>query len=119
MKSNAMPDGFPVSREDWDKLIAEAPEHIDDPECPYDPNDPASVEEYWKDAVEVDGGGPEAVRAALDERRRTRGVQKVPTKVSTTIRLSPEVLAYFKAGGKGWQTRIDAALKAWIAQRER
>jgi hypothetical protein len=68
-----MPDGFPVSREDWDKLIDKAPGHIDDPECPYDPNDPASVEAYWKDAVEVDGGGPEAVRAPLVERHRTRG----------------------------------------------
>lgn len=32
-------------------------------------------------------------------------------KVSTTIRLSPAVLAYFKADGPGWQTRIDAALR--------
>lgn len=32
-------------------------------------------------------------------------------KVSTTIRLSPEVIAYFKAGGPGWQSRIDEALR--------
>jgi uncharacterized protein (DUF4415 family) len=32
-------------------------------------------------------------------------------KVSTTIRLSPEVLAYFRAGGPGWQTRIDETLR--------
>ena len=35
-------------------------------------------------------------------------------KVSTTIRLSPEVVDHFKAGGRGWQTRIDAALREWI-----
>ena len=35
-------------------------------------------------------------------------------KVSTTIRLSPDVLAHFKAGGRGWQTRINAALREWI-----
>ncbi len=33
------------------------------------------------------------------------------TKVSTTIRLSPEVIDYFKAGGPGWQSRINDALR--------
>ncbi len=32
-------------------------------------------------------------------------------KVSTTIRLSPDVLDHFKAGGPGWQGRIDEALR--------
>ena len=43
-----------------------------------------------------------------------RGPQQAPTKVATTIRLSPEVMAAFKATGAGWQTRIDAALKDWL-----
>jgi uncharacterized protein (DUF4415 family) len=30
------------------------------------------------------------------------------------IRLSPEVMAHFKASGDGWQTRIDAALRQFI-----
>ena len=33
------------------------------------------------------------------------------TKVSTTIRLDPGVLAAFKADGPGWQTRINQALR--------
>ena len=41
--------------------------------------------------------------------------QKAATKVSTTLRLSPEVLDHFRATGKGWQSRIDAALKEWVA----
>ena len=45
---------------------------------------------------------------------RTRGPQKTPPKVSTTIRLSPEVVQAFRANGDGWQTRIDAALKDWL-----
>lgn len=41
-----------------------------------------------------------------------RGRPKAPvTKISTTIRLSPEVIDYFKAGGPGWQSRIDEALR--------
>ncbi len=36
------------------------------------------------------------------------------TKKSVTIRLSRDVLEQFQAGGHGWQTRIDAALKDWL-----
>lgn len=38
------------------------------------------------------------------------------TKEQITIRLSPNVLAAFKATGKGWQSRIDAALKEWVQE---
>jgi len=39
------------------------------------------------------------------------------TKQAISIRLSPEVLAYFKASGPGWQTRIDAVLREYVAAR--
>lgn len=41
---------------------------------------------------------------------RYRGPQKAPTKVPVSIRLSPVVVAHFKAAGPGWQARIDEAL---------
>jgi uncharacterized protein (DUF4415 family) len=37
------------------------------------------------------------------------------TKISTTIRLSPEVIEHFRAGGPGWQSRIDEALRKIIS----
>jgi uncharacterized protein (DUF4415 family) len=40
-----------------------------------------------------------------------RGAQKAPTKVAVSIRLSPDVVAHFKAKGPGWQSRIDDALR--------
>ena len=43
----------------------------------------------------------------------------VAVKESTTIRLSPEVMAAFKATGKGWQTRINEALKEWLKAHSR
>jgi len=46
---------------------------------------------------------------------RGRGEQKAPTKVSTTIRLSRDVIDHFRTTGTGWQARIDTALKEWIA----
>lgn len=45
---------------------------------------------------------------------RPAGTVKVARKVSTTIRLSPDVVQAFRAAGDGWQTRIDAALKDWL-----
>ena len=38
------------------------------------------------------------------------------TKVRVGIRLSPDVIDHFKANGDGWQTRIDAALRQFIAE---
>ncbi|MDN3560868.1 BrnA antitoxin family protein [Vreelandella neptunia] len=48
-----------------------------------------------------------------------RGRQQTPTKVKTSIRLSPEVIEHFKAQGDGWQRRIDQALKAYIQEHGR
>lgn len=47
---------------------------------------------------------------------RGRGKQVAPTKVSTTIRLDADVLAYFRSTGDGYQTRINDALRASIAR---
>jgi uncharacterized protein (DUF4415 family) len=44
-------------------------------------------------------------------RRRGRGPQRAPTKVSTTIRLDADVLAYFRSRGPGYQTQINEALR--------
>ena len=50
----------------------------------------------------------------------TRGRPKLADpKLSTTIRLDSEVLAHFRNGGDGWQTRINNALKVYIAEHER
>ncbi len=43
--------------------------------------------------------------------QRGRGPQQAPTKVSTTIRLDADILAWFKAQGSGYQTRINNALR--------
>lgn len=52
--------------------------------------------------------------SSLQSKLRRRGPQKAPPKVSTTIRLSPDVVQDFRAAGDGWQTRIDAALNDWL-----
>jgi uncharacterized protein (DUF4415 family) len=51
-------------------------------------------------------------RAKFDAAPVQRGRPKLAqTKVSTTLRLDPEVVARFKEGGPGWQGRMNAALR--------
>jgi uncharacterized protein (DUF4415 family) len=52
---------------------------------------PPLTEDFWNQAV--------------------RGRFYKPTKTSTTIRLDADVLAWFRAQGKGYQTRINAILR--------
>ena len=73
------------------------------------------------DEQELAGARPfaAALPALADAIRRGRGPQKAATKVSTTIRLSRDMLDYFKSGGRGWQSRIDDALRDWVAANRR
>lgn len=73
-------------------------------------DNPELTEEQIRGAVPFAEALPE-----LAAKMRWRGRQKAPTKVSTTIRLSPEVVDHFRAAGPGWQGRIDDALKDWVA----
>ncbi|RKE83740.1 uncharacterized protein (DUF4415 family) [Rhizobium sp. AG855] len=51
---------------------------------------------------------PEELRAFFP---KTRGIQKAPTKIPISLRLSAEVVEHFRATGPGWQGRIDEILK--------
>jgi uncharacterized protein (DUF4415 family) len=66
------------------------------------------------------GGRPaseEDARKAFAARLRPGRPRAAAPKTPVSIRLSPDVLARFKATGRGWQTRIDAALAEWLAQK--
>jgi uncharacterized protein (DUF4415 family) len=43
--------------------------------------------------------------------KRGRGPQVAPTKVLTSVRLDADILEFFKAQGRGYQTRINDALR--------
>jgi len=49
--------------------------------------------------------------------RKGRGPNKVPTKKLVSLRLSPDVIAYFKATGAGWQSRIDETLRKAVKRK--
>ena len=56
---------------------------------------------------------PEII-AGYKTRGRPVGSVKAEAKQAVTVRYSPEVLASFKASGKGWQARMNDALKEWL-----
>jgi uncharacterized protein (DUF4415 family) len=66
----------------------------------------------WSNAIATPGGGVSATIAAI---RRTRGPNKKPAKEQVAIRLDQEVVGALRASGPGWQTRVNAALKEWLA----
>ncbi len=91
----------PQSRTDWERVKREvaldAPIESDPSVDPYNPNDEAAVTEFWSKATV-----------------HRRGAQKAPTKVPTTIRFDADVLAALKASGRGWQTRVNEAVREWL-----
>lgn len=64
--------------------------------------------------VLVEQFGAEAV-AHLLKPKRGRPL-KAARKRAISIRLSPEVLEHFRATGRGWQTRVDEALKSHVVR---
>ena len=109
MKSTSSSKKFPSSQAEILAAITRAPGK-DRPLT-------AREEAKWRTGVMVNGGGYEEVRNALVAQRKPgqRGPQVAPTKQLVSVRYSPEVLAYFKASGAGWQSRMDDALKQWVS----
>lgn len=46
---------------------------------------------------------------------RGRPIQE-SKKLLVSVRYSPEVIAFFKSTGDGWQSRMDGVLKEYVAQ---
>lgn len=47
-------------------------------------------------------------------RGRPLGSFKAKPKVSTTIRFDQDILDALKASGRGWQTRVNDAMREWL-----
>jgi uncharacterized protein (DUF4415 family) len=72
-----------------------------------DPDDAPELTEAWFDGADLKIDG-EVVR---------RGRPPGSNKRQVAIRLDQDVIDHFKAKGAGWQTRLNAALREWIAAR--
>lgn len=90
MKSNATSKAFPNSKAHWQAVLAAAPASAKRTGRAQE----AAIESR---SVVVRSGGMAAVRTALQARKPgQRGPQKTPTKKLVSLRLSPEVLSYFR-----------------------
>ncbi|MBF0153629.1 MAG: BrnA antitoxin family protein [Magnetococcales bacterium] len=70
-----------------------------------DPDDAPELTDEWFEQADLYKGGK------LIRRGRPAGSG---TKVSTTVRFDADVITAFRATGKGWQTRMNDALRDWL-----
>ncbi len=85
---------------------------IRDADIAHDEDNPITMPDDWDGAVMKRG-------ATVLGTVRVRGTQKAPTKIATSIRLSADVLEYFKSTGAGWQTKVDEALRDYVQAHSR
>ncbi len=82
-------------------------EHTPQADVPYDVNDKAAVQSFWDGAV---------AHCGLNELRAKRGRPKKAEherKEQIALRIDADVLAWYRTLGAGWQTRMNAVLKAY------
>jgi uncharacterized protein (DUF4415 family) len=61
----------------------------------------------------------EVVPEIVETYRRSRGrPPKEVTKQQVTLRLSPQMLEFFRKQGRGWQTRIDKVLSRYVTRKK-
>lgn len=71
-----------------------------------DPDEAPHLDREWFERAEIRENG-RLIRAARPAGRP----KKDAPKEAVSIRLDPDVVAHFRAGGPGWQSRINAALR--------
>jgi uncharacterized protein (DUF4415 family) len=75
-----------------------------------DPDDAPEITDKWIAGADLYRG------KKLVRRGRPAGSGQ---KTQTTLRISKDVLEFFRATGPGWQTRMDEALKRYVASHRR
>ena len=76
----------------------------------HDPDDAPELTADILDRAEFAIGG-KVIRPASGTLTKPGRPKSASRKQSVHLRLSPEVLSYFRSTGPGWQTRIDETLR--------
>lgn len=63
--------------------------------------------------IKTGRGHPEADPAHIVRGIVRRGLKAQSAKETISLRVDPEVLGWFRAQGRGWQTRMNAVLRAY------
>lgn len=76
---------------------------------------PELTDDFFEQGEWKIGEQPVSAAEGAAELRKAIGRPKAETtKIALTVRYDAEVVEAFKATGKGWQTRMNAALKDWL-----
>ena len=78
-----------------------------------DDDNPEWTAEDFKKARSIQELDPDIVEG-MKRLRGQRGPQKTPVKIRLTVRIDSDVVDWFRAGGSGYQTRINEALREYI-----
>jgi uncharacterized protein (DUF4415 family) len=62
---------------------------------------------------------PKQLKAMVPMRALRGRPKSKSTKLLVSVRYSPEVVAYFKSTGEGWQSRMDSVLSEYVARNSR
>jgi len=95
---------------EFDPKIAAWLEKMPEPDLT-DPDNPEWTAEDFARAKGPESLPPEVLAAFPRTLARIRGPGRKPKKLLQTLRLDPDVVAYFKAGGRLWQRRVNAVLR--------
>ena len=76
-------------------------------DVPYDPKNKAATQKYWEGATAHKGV------AELRAKRGRPAKAAEDRKEQIALRVDKEVLEWYRAQGAGWQTRMNAVLKAF------
>ena len=82
-----------------------------------DLDDVSDTPEFTADEMAEAKPFAEAFPELAASAKRVRGRQKAPTKQLVSLRLDRSVIEAFKSQGRGWQRRINEALKSAIGRR--
>ena len=75
-------------------------------DIPYYPENPADVESFWMNAI------PHTGIAEIRAEHQHSGKTANQGKEQISLRVDADLLAWYRASGAGWQTRMHAVLKA-------
>lgn len=62
---------------------------------------------------------PKQLKAMVPVRALRGRPKSENKKLLVSVRYSPEVVAYFKSTGEGWQSRMDGVLRKYVARHSR
>ncbi len=62
---------------------------------------------------------PDTYEVSAEDFKKLRPLGRPPSaapKVHVNLRLDPKIVDFFRASGRGWQTRVNTALAAYVAR---